>query len=110
MNQVVGPFGSGGPAFAIRGAVGHAGFDTGVSVLAVVLRFTVWVLLIIAAVWVIREILATIRARRPSAPPQPNPALAELEMLYARGEVTRADYLSRRADLAGIPPPATPPG
>jgi hypothetical protein len=79
------------------------GADTGVSVLAIVLRFTVWVLLILAAVWVIREILGTINSRRPPKPPAANPAAAELEMLYARGEVSRTDYLTRRADLTGVP-------
>lgn len=84
--------------------------DTGVSVLAIVLRFTVWVLLILATVWVIREVLAHLRSGRSAAPRGTTPALAELEMLYARGEVTRADYLSRRADLAGAAPPVAPPG
>jgi len=41
---------------------------------------------------------------------QRNPAMAELEMLYARGEVSRDDYLTRRADLSGVPPPAPPAG
>jgi len=31
--------------------------------------------------------------------------MAELDMLYARGEVSRTDYLTRRADLTGVPPP-----
>jgi hypothetical protein len=34
--------------------------------------------------------------------------VAELDMLYARGEVSRADYLVRRADLIGTPPEAPP--
>jgi hypothetical protein len=37
----------------------------------------------------------------------PSPAVAELELRYARGEINRADYLGRRADLGG-PPPAAP--
>jgi hypothetical protein len=89
-------------------AFGREGVDTGVSVLAIVLRFTIWVLLILAAVWLLREILLAMRVRKASAPPPPNPAMAELEMLYARGEVKRADYLTRRADLTGVPPPAPP--
>ncbi len=91
------------------GPGGH-GVDTGVSVLAIVLRFTLGVLLIVAAVYVIREILATIRSRRALSPPVPNPAAAELEMLYVRGEVSRTDYLTRRADLTGVPHTAPPPG
>jgi uncharacterized membrane protein len=88
----------------------RGGVDGGVSVLAIVLRFTIWVLLILAAVWLIREILTAMRVRRASAPPPSNPAMAELEMLYARGEVSRADYLTRRADLTGVPPPGPPAG
>jgi uncharacterized membrane protein len=85
------------------------GVDTGVSVLAIVLRFTLWVLIILAVVWVVREILAMVRATHAAAPrTRHTPALAELEMLYARGEVKRADYLTRRADLTGIPPPTPP--
>jgi uncharacterized membrane protein len=97
----------------IQGAplAGRAGgVDTGVSVLAIVLRFTLWVLIILAVVWIVREILAMVRATRAGAArTRISPALAELEMLYARGEVKRPDYLSRRADLIGIPPPTPPP-
>jgi hypothetical protein len=102
--------GGGGQLFG-RGApfLHGGGVDSGVTVLAIVLRFTIWVLVILAAVWFLRELFATIRAGRPSAPPLASPAMAELEMLYARGEVSRADYLSRRADLAGIPAPVPPP-
>jgi hypothetical protein len=100
-----GPVVNGLQPFALGGRV-----DGGVAVLATVLRFTIWVLVILAAVWLLREILTAIRVRRATAPPPPNPAMAELEMLYARGEVSRADYLTRRADLAGVPPPAPPAG
>jgi hypothetical protein len=88
----------------------RGGYDTGVSVLAVVLRFTVWVLVILAVVWIVREILRVIAAGRHLPPPPPNPALAELEMLYARGEVSRTDFLARRADLGGLAPPVRPAG
>ncbi len=101
-----GPFGPGFGGF--RGPSGHGG-DTAVSVLAIALRFTIWVLLILAAVWVIREILASVRSHRGLTPPAPNPAVTELEMLYARGEITRTDYLTRRADLTGVPHTAPPP-
>ena len=30
-------------------------------------------------------------------------------MLYVRGEVSRTDYLTRRADLTGVPHAAPPP-
>jgi uncharacterized membrane protein len=43
-----------------------------------------------------------------------SPALAELDLRYARGEVSREEYFQRRADLLGTPaavaptPPAPP--
>ena len=101
-------FGKIGPMRAFPGVPGTGG-NTAVAILATVLRFTVWVLLILAVLWVVREIIRAVHAaRRPVHPPH-NPALAELEMRYARGEVTRDDYLSRRADLAAITPATAPP-
>ena len=87
---------------------GHPGFDSGVSVLAIVLRFTLWVLVLLAVVWFAREVLRAVAARSHHRPAPPSPAVAELELRYARGEINRADYLGRRADLGG-PPPAAPP-
>jgi hypothetical protein len=109
MDSGSGLFGRVGPALNAL-PFDHGGVDAGVSALAVVLRFTIWVLLILAAVWLLREILTAMRVRRASAPPPPNPAMAELDMLYARGEVSRTDYLTRRADLTGVPPPGPPAG
>jgi uncharacterized membrane protein len=106
-----------GPVPAIRGGMGGAypaafgrgGYDTGVSVLAIALRFTLWVLVILAVVWFVREVMRMVEARsHRHPPPPPSPAIAELEMRYARGEINRADYLGRRADLGGPPPPAAP--
>jgi hypothetical protein len=87
---------------------GRGSSDTGVSVLAIILRFTLWVLVILAVVWFAREVLRVIEARSQRHAPPQNPAVAELELRYARGEINRADYLGRRADLGG-PPPAAPP-
>jgi uncharacterized membrane protein len=91
------------------GPVALGGYNTGVSVLAIVLRFTIWVLIVLAVVWVIREIIATIRSGQSRVPRAVSPALMELDMLYARGEVSRIDFLTRRADLASVPPPIAPP-
>lgn len=111
MDTGSGPFARAGPIVnGLQPLAFRGGPDGGVTVLAVVLRFTIWVLLILAAVWLLREILTAIRVRRATAPPPPNPAMAELEMLYARGEVSRPDYLTRRADLTGVPPPGPPAG
>ena len=100
-----------GRSFALSGNgpfVGRGGYDTGVSVLAICLRFVVWVLVIVAIVWLVRALIVALQGRRALAPPLPNPAVAELEMMYARGEVSRIDYLTRRADLSGVPPPVMP--
>ena len=103
-NGVGGPFGPGGVG---RFAGGH--LDTGVSVLAITLRFTFFVLVILAVIWIVREILRAIRGRHALTPPAPSPAVTELELLYVRGEISRADYLTRRADLTGVPHTAPPP-
>lgn len=49
---------------------------------------------------------------RGGPPPPPNPAITELDLRYARGEIGREEYLQRRADLLGhvAPPPPGPPG
>lgn len=88
---------------------GFGGYDTGVSVLAIALHALIWVLIIMALVWLAREIIRLIqRGPRHHVPPPPSPAIAELDMMYARGELSRADYLVRRTDLAGPPPPVQP--
>ncbi len=47
---------------------------------------------------------------RGAPPPPPNPAISELDLRYARGEIGREEYLQRRADLLGhvAPPPPGP--
>jgi uncharacterized membrane protein len=106
-----GPNGGPGQFFFGRGPGGFGGYDTGVSVLAIALRALIWVLVIMALVWLAREVLRLIqRGPRHHVPPPPSPAIAELDMMYARGEISRADYLVRRTDLAGAPPPAPPAG
>lgn len=60
-------------------------------------------IVVVAAVLIVRWLL-----RRPhlaAAGPMP-PALTELDIRYARGEIERDDYLQRRADL--INPMAAP--
>lgn len=44
-----------------------------------------------------------------AGPPGPAPALAELDLRYARGEIDRDEYLQRRADLSGQAPPGPSP-
>ena len=45
---------------------------------------------------------------RPPMPPATDPALTEARMRYARGELSRDDYLRIAADLGGaLPPPGS---
>ena len=48
-------------------------------------------------------------AATPTAAKPADPALAELRLRYARGEVERDDYLQRVADLGGVAPPSDSP-
>jgi uncharacterized membrane protein len=63
-----------------------------------------WVLLVVGLV------IWAIRSSKPSAAiPSNDPALHELRMRYARGELTREEFTQRNADLGGSgqpPPPA----
>ena len=105
--------GPGGPGQFLMGPGprGGGGYDAGVSVLAIALHALVWVLVIMALIWLAREIIRAIeRNKRHQSPPPPSPAIAALDLMYARGELSRADYLVRRTDLAGPPPPVPPAG
>jgi uncharacterized membrane protein len=97
------------PAFRGPGFEGHQ-VSEWQFVLATVLRFVAVLLVIAAIVYLARFFLQT-RAQTPHhAPPPPRSAgLDELDMRYARGEVTRTEYLERRADLGGTAPPPPPP-
>ena len=73
-------------------------------------------LLVAVAVVVGIVLVVRILARRPhqappmmGPPPWRSPALHELDMSYARGTLSREDYLQRRADLTGMPAPAPQP-
>lgn len=74
------------------------------------------VVAIVAGIWLIVRMWMTRPAGtgwRPGGgpPPPPNPALTELDLRYARGEIGREEFLQRRADLLGhVPPPPGPPG
>jgi putative membrane protein len=69
-----------------------------------------WLLIVVAIVagvfLIVRLVLEQPRSRGwPGSTPANAAALAELDLRYARGEVDRADYLQRRADLLGLPGP-----
>ena len=71
--------------------------------------FLIVVALVVGVVFIVRLLLT-----RPTwwrGHPPRHPALDELDLRYARGEVSREEYLQRRADLlgAGGPQPPFPP-
>jgi uncharacterized membrane protein len=83
-------------------------YDEGAWVLASVLRFVAFLLVIAAVVYVVRAFLLA-RSQAPRhTPPFRSPGLDELDMRYARGEVSRSEYLERRADMTNTTPPPPP--
>jgi putative membrane protein len=58
------------------------------------------------ALWIvlIALIVLLVRGTRPAARESGGPAVRVLEERYARGEITRDDFLERRAALGGISP------
>src|SRR5437879_2675638 len=70
----------------------------------------IWIVFWIAVVWLI---VALVRSRRndhgpshhPPPPPQRPRALEVLEERYAGGEISREEFLERRAVLLGTSPP-----
>ncbi len=105
-----GPFGLGGHGLdVVRGPGGYGG-DTGVSVLAIVLRFTLGVLLILAAVWVDpRDPGHDPRAPGADARRSPTRRPPSSRCCTRAARSSRTDYLTRRADLTGVPHTAPPP-
>jgi putative membrane protein len=59
-------------------------------------------LLVAGAIWLARTL--THPSNPPSGPAGAGPARAELDLRYARGDLTREEYLLRRADLEGRQP------
>jgi uncharacterized membrane protein len=86
------------------------GYDEGALVLATVLRFVAILVIIAAAVYLVRAFLQSRGRASQSTGPFRSPGLDELDLRYARGELSRSEYFERRADLMGgpAPPPATP--
>lgn len=75
-----------------------------------------WDLFLVLAVILVVILLVRAFSHRPAwgGSHHHNAALAELDLRYARGELTREEYFQRRADLSGTPAgpapaPPTPP-
>ncbi|MGH2668917.1 MAG: SHOCT domain-containing protein [bacterium] len=65
--------------------------------LAWLLGLAALVLIVLASVWIARQLFRGERDQSPSA----SRALNELELRYARGEIDRESYLNARQDLTG---------
>jgi uncharacterized membrane protein len=92
-------------------------FDRDPSVAGVIVHLLPLLLFAVAigvAIWGIwrftsRPAVATATANGP-LPVRPDTAVEELRIRYARGDVTREEYLTRAGDLgAEIPPTVSPP-
>jgi putative membrane protein len=84
-----------------------AAWQHGLFALLIVVAVVIGVVLL-TRMWLLSR-PPTGRPASPAAPPQ-SPALTELDVRYARGEITREEYLQRRSDLLGhFGPPPTPP-
>ncbi len=74
------------------------------------LLFVVVVGVVALVAWLARERAAhPVLPRPPAAGPPEGDALAVLRMRYARGEITRDEFLSASADLGAAPPPPPAP-
>ncbi|HYA00438.1 MAG TPA: hypothetical protein VEK76_08820 [Candidatus Binatia bacterium] len=81
-----------------------------------ILGLVLFALFIASVIWLIvaltrpRRWVGTFPGGGWHGPPR-NPALEELDIAYARGQMSREEYFRRRADLTGwTPPGASPPG
>jgi putative membrane protein len=71
-------------------------------VVMVVVMVVVLALLVAGAIWLARTL--THPSSPPGGPAGPSPARTELDLRYARGDLTREEYLQRRTDLEGGQP------
>jgi len=80
----------------------------GYPVLHFVFGFAFLALMILLAVWLVMSIrrTQTVPPSRLPAPPPPleDAAMREARMRYARGEMTRDEFLQISSDLGGAPP------
>jgi putative membrane protein len=91
----------GGQVFVERGG-DFAGWPDGLSWVMFALLLLLFLIAVVSLVLALYD-----RSHRIVAP-SAGRALTELDLCYARGEVSREEYLQRRADLGGqtVPPPA----
>lgn len=66
-------------------------------VLMMLFGFVLLALAVAAVIWVVRSVAGD--SSRASTAPDDDAARRELDLRYARGDLTREDYLQRRSDL-----------
>jgi hypothetical protein len=95
----------------------HYGYGFGFPLWGTIIGLILFALLIASIVWLIVAITRPGRHVRMAGwggggygPRFRHPALDELDLAYARGQLTREEYFRKRADLTGWGPPGGPPG
>lgn len=98
-------FNAGNALQALQGLLQPRPDHSGIAIAALILHFVAFILLLITAIVITAMVLRYKRGRHAGTR---SAALTELETLYARGDVTREEFLTRRADLTyQAQPPAT---
>lgn len=89
----------------------HPGFEGpggGWHILGGILPMVLFLILIGVAIWAVVRVTSANRAQfagGPSAPaPHRDPALEELRLKYARGDMDREEFVRRSRDLGGMVP------
>jgi putative membrane protein len=96
-------YGPGGPGFDYHHAEGWV-------VLFHLFSLVLFLVLIGVIVWaVLRMTSHRMPAGSPAGPHQRDPALVELRIRYARGELGRDEFIQRASDLGNPPPPGWAP-
>jgi putative membrane protein len=95
----------------------HPGFEGpsgGWHILGGILPMLLFLLLIAVGIWAVIRVTSANRAQLAGATAAPmprlDPALEELRLQYARGDVSREEFVQRSRDLgATVPEPEEPP-
>lgn len=81
------------------GPMGGGGMMTGLALLWLLFVLVLLALAVAALIWLVRNLRSP--ASGGASHPNPSAARAELDRRYATGELSRDEYLQRRADLGG---------
>ncbi|HTG46639.1 MAG TPA: hypothetical protein VK646_03170 [Actinomycetota bacterium] len=96
------------------GRYGPGGFDPhvhhGWGVVHFLVPLVMFLIVIGVVVWAVLYLTShrTPAAVAAAGPPPRDPAMEELRIRYARGELPHEEFLQRSVDLGGAPPPVAP--